>query len=292
MRIRPVSIVLPFLLLAACADAANGPGDGGIDHPTDAADVLVRVEIGGGFVPIEWNFRNLPAFALYGDGTLVTPGAQIELYPGPALPAISRRTVDEAGIQAILRETLDATEGLPADLGDMGTIGIADAATTYVTVRGGDVDRRIEAYALSELPERPQGMPEDVYRARQRLAELVTKLGSLDAWVPDGSLGPEEAFEGEAARVFVSRYRAVDDLEQQVISWPLGGSLASFGTSDGLPEGYRCGTVMGEEWRTLHEAASRANELTPWKDGEERYAIVLRPLLPDESGCSADPLAP
>lgn len=292
MRIRPVSIVLPLLLLAACADGTTGPGDGGIDHPTDAAEPLVRIEIGGGFVPIEWNFRNLPAFALYGDGTLVTPGAQIELYPGPALPAISRRTVSEEGIQAILREAIDATEGLPADLGDMGTIGIADAATTVVTVRAGDADRRIEAYALSELPERPQGMSEDVYRARQRLAALVTKLGSLDGWVPDGSLGPEGTFEGDAARIFVTRYRAVDDLDQQATAWPLGGPLASFGAADGQPEGYRCGTVMGEEWRALYEAASAANELTPWTDGGERYALVFRPLLPDESGCSADPLAP
>jgi hypothetical protein len=41
----------------------------------------------------------VPIFSLLGDATLILPGAQVELYPGPALPAISSRQVDEAGIK-------------------------------------------------------------------------------------------------------------------------------------------------------------------------------------------------
>lgn len=290
MRIRSVSILLPFLLLAACADAPiapDGPGAGSIDHGTAPGDLLVRVELVGGFVPVEWNLRNLPTFSLYGDGTLVVPGAQIAIYPGPALPAISRRTVDEAGLQAILHEVLDATADVPQHLGDMGSIGIADAATTVFTVRAGGVERRIEAYALADLGERPEGMPEDVYRARRRLADLVNRLGAPDGWVPQGSLGPEGAFEADAARILVTRYREVEDLEQEPIRWPLDVDTASFGTA-GSPEGYRCGTVSGDGWDALRRAARRANELTPWTDGGRRFSIIVRPLLPDESGCPGD----
>jgi hypothetical protein len=288
MRIRAVSLALPLLLLAACADAPPGPGDGneGIPHATGPGALLVRVDVGGGFVPVEWHLRNLPTVSLYGDGTLITPGAQIAIYPGPALPAISRRTVEEDGVQAILREAIDATDSLPADLGDMGTVAIADAPTTVITVRAGTVDRRIEVYALAELGGRPDGMPEDVYRARQRLAGLVTKLTALDGWLPAGSLGSETTFEGDAARLFVGRYRRVEDLAQEPIAWPLGGGLGSFGT--GTAQGYRCGTVLGDDWRTLLEAAGPSNELTPWMDGGERYSILFRPLLPDEAGCPGD----
>lgn len=286
MRFRPGIVLLPsIVLLVACANAPTNPSAGGtIDHATGHDDLLARVELGGGFISPEWNLTNLPSFSLYGDGTVVQPGAQIELYPGPALPAISRRTVDEAGIQAILQEALHATEGIPADLGDMGSVMIADAATTVITVRGGGVDRTVEAYALGELSERPEGMSQEVYRARQRLADLVTRLGSLDSWLPAGSLGTEGTYEGESARLFVSEYRNVDDLPQEPVAWPLDGALSGFG-EETRPGSYRCGTLSGEDWTTVRREASRANELTPWTDGGDPFSILFRPLLPDESGC-------
>jgi hypothetical protein len=288
MRIRPVVVLPLVLLLGACANAPTGPGDGGGDgiaHGTAPTDLLVRVGYEGGFVPIEWNFRNLPSLSLFGDGTLVTPGAQIEIYPGPALPAISRRTVQEEGVQAILGEVLDAVERVPDDLGDMGSVGIADAATTVLTIRAGGVDRTIRAYALAELPDRPDGMSEDVFQARQRLSALVTRLGALDGWLPEGSLGAEDAYVAGAARLFVSDYRPAEDLPQEPVGWPLDGALASFGSGDGQPQGYRCGTVEGDEWQSVLDLAGASNELTPWTDGGDRFSIVVRPLLPDESGC-------
>jgi hypothetical protein len=285
MRLRPAVVVPTLLALAACANPPTTPGDGGaIDHGTGRGDLVVRVALEGGFVPLEWNLTNLPTFSLYGDGTLVQPGAQIEIYPGPALPALSSRTVDEGGIQAILREALDATDGIPADLGDMGSMNVADAATTVITIRADGIERTIEAYALAEVPERPDGMPEDVYRARQRLSALVGKLGAMDGWLPAGSLGEETAYRGEAARLFVGEYRKVDDLSQEPVAWPIGETLSRFGEPS-EPAGYRCGTVRGSDWTAVREAAARANQLTPWTDAGDRFSILFRPLLPDESGC-------
>jgi len=283
--IRPVvpSLVL-LLALVACADAPVDPGDGGIDHGTARDQVLVRVSFEGGFTPIEWTYTNFPTFSLYGDGTLVLPGAQIELYPGPALPAISSRQVEEPGIQAILAEALDAIADVPANLDDLGFMGIADAPTTVISVTADGVSRTIRAYALSELTERPDGMPEEEYRARLRLQQLVTKLGTLEAWLPAGSLGHEAGYEASAARLFVGPYRRVDDLPQESIPWPLEGDLAVFGdVANG--SNMRCGVVQGESWAAVHEAASRANELTPWTDAGDRFSILFRPLLPDEAGC-------
>jgi hypothetical protein len=285
MRLRPAVIVPTLLALAACANPLTTPGDGGaIGHATGPGDLLVRVALEGGFVPVEWTYTNIPTFSLYGDGTLVSPGAQIELYPGPALPAISSRTVDEAGIQAILRGALDATDGIPTDLGDMGSMNVADAATTVITVRADGVERTIEAYALAEVPERPDGMSREVFEARQRLSALVGKLGALDQWLPAGSLGDENAYRGEAARLLVGEYRKVDDLAQEPVAWPIGGTLSRFGEPT-QPASYRCGTVSGSDWAAVRDQASRANQLTPWTDAGDRFSILFRPLLPDESGC-------
>jgi hypothetical protein len=286
MRLRAAFVLTPLLLVpTACADAPARSGDGGrIDHPTGPSDLLVRVTIGGGFVPVEWNLTSVPSFSLYGDGTLISPGAQIELYPGPALPAIASRPVTESGIQAILREALDATDETPPDLGDMGAMNVADAPTTVITVRADGIERTIEVYALAELPDRPDGMPEEVFEARRRLSNLVTKLGALDPWLPQGSLGEETMYRTEAARLFVGEYVKVDDLPQDPIAWPIDGSLARFGEPT-EPGSYRCGTLSAGDWRTLHDAASRANQLTPWTDAGDRFSILFRPLLPDESGC-------
>lgn len=287
MKVRlPAATFAILLTLMACAETPTDPVDGGgIDHGTAPDDLLVRIAFEGGFTPIEWTYTNLPIFSLYGDGTLVLPGPQIELYPGPALPAISRRHVEEAGIQAILEEALATTEDIPADLDDLGYMGIADASTTVVRVSAAGVDRTIRAYALGELTEPPDGMPEREYRARLELLELVTRLTGLGSWLPDGSVDSESPYVASAARVFVGAYRDVDDLAQEPIPWPLDDGLVGFGGPGDGSGGFRCGVVQGADWAALRDEASSANELTPWTDEGEEYSILFRPLLPDESGC-------
>jgi hypothetical protein len=284
--IRPaVAPIASLLALVACADAPVDPGTGDqIDHSGARDHAVVRVALDGGFTPVGWTYTSVPVFSLYGDGTLVLPGAQIEIYPAPALPAISSRRIDEAGVQAILREALDATADVPADMSDLGVMGIADAQTTVITVSADGTDRTIRAYALAELEERPKGMPEAEYRARLRLLDLLTKLQTLDAWLPPGTLGPEAAYEASGARLFVGPYRRIEDLPQEPIPWPLDTPLAGFGEVVDGGE-LRCGVVGGVDWTTLHESASRANELTPWTDAGTRSSILFRPLLPDETGC-------
>ena len=285
MKVRPAAASILLILLMSCADAPADPGAGsGIDHSTDGHDVLVRVAFEGGFVPLEWTYRSLPSFSLYGDGALVLPGAQIELYPGPALPSISTRTVTEEGIQTTLEEALGSIQGVPDEMLDMGSVGLADVPTTVITIRAGDVDRTIKVYGLSELTERPQHMSAEEFQARGQLQQLVTKLEGLATWLPDGSLGTETSYEGSGARLFVSEYRK-GDLPQEPITWPLQEDLHRFGDGAIGSETYRCGIVEGTEWTTLREAASQANELTPWSESGARFSILFRPLLPDERGC-------
>jgi hypothetical protein len=281
-----VAPITLFLMLVACAEAPVDPVDGGgIDHGTAPDDLLVGISLEGGFIPVEWTYTNLPLFSLYGDGTLVLPGPQIELYPGPALPAISRRQIDEAGIQAILDEAVATTEDIPASLDDLGFMSIADASTTVITVSAGGVDRTIRAYALGEVTERPDGMPEREYEARVQLQDLVARVTGLTSWLPEGALGPETAYEAAAARVFVGSFRGVDDLAQEPIPWPLDGALSSFGRPADAGGAFRCGVLQGADWATVRQTASTANELTPWTDTGAEYSILFRPLLPDETGC-------
>ncbi len=197
MRYRlPAALATLALLLGACANAS--PGDGGdtptptgaISHPTDADQVLLKVSYEGGFVAPSTLATRLPTFALYGDGTILVPGAEDAIYPGPALPSIEARTVSEAGIQAILRAAIDAGLEHDGDYGDMGQMGVADAATTVFVLQADGKTHRVSAYALGmEGPQQP-GQSDAMWRMRRALQHLVQQLGDLDTLVPAGSLGP------------------------------------------------------------------------------------------------------
>jgi hypothetical protein len=266
-------LVAAALLGAACARA--GAVRGGIDHPTGAHDLILRIDLGGGFLAPQAQFRQLPVFALYGDGRIIVPGPQIEIYPGPALPNLQVRTVSEAGIQAILSAARKA--GLLGPDRHYDNHRIADAPTTTFTVVADGGRHVVTAYAL--------GMegPGDSYPAeRSALAAFEGRLSDLQSWLPARSLGPEGPFRTEELRVYVMPYQP-QDLPQPAKDWP-GGSFVGF-----LPvvdlTGIRCGTVSGSALPAVLSAAGASNELTPWRAGEQRWTLVFRPLLPDESGC-------
>lgn len=287
MKLRPIAPIALILAVVACAEPSTGGGDTpspSVDHGTAPEDLLLRWGYEGGFTPPEYQLTNLPSFSLYGDGTTVRPGPQIEIYPGPAIPALETTRVDEDGVDAILDAALEAGLDTMDDLTDMGSVGIADAPESVFTLRAGGVDRTVRVYALGELTGQPPGMPDEEYEARQALLELIDRLGSLETWLPEGSVGASEVYDVTGVRAFVSRYRGQADLPQPEIEWPLDESLRGIGEE--TDAGYRCVVVTGTVWTDrLEPLATEANQLTPWTSGGQRYAIAFRPLLPDETTC-------
>lgn len=282
MRLTRIIVGMGLVLLlgaTACAKVTGqDPGaDPGIQHPTGARDLVVRVEVGGGFLPVEASLVQIPGFSLFGNGQVVVTGPQIEIYPGPALPNLQGRLIDERGIQAILEAARDAGLEGPDRQYDDPTI--ADAGTTTFTVVA-DGDRHVTtAYALSES--------DDPNSDRAKLYEFSRKLGDLESWLPEGSFGKEQPFEFDALRVFVTSEfpEGGEELPQSEKEWPLSAPLSSFGEPVEGQEDLRCGVVAGPDLAELRPLAEDANQLTPWRSGEDVYHLMFRPLLRDESGC-------
>jgi hypothetical protein len=287
MKLRAIAAAATVTLIsAACADASSTTsGGGGIEHPTGAGQLVLRVETGGGFTAPEYQLRLLPEFSLYGDGSLITPGPQIEIYPPPALPSVQTQPIAEDGVQAILQAAIDAGVDTDQAMTDMGSTLIADAPTTTFTISVNGATHSFGVYALGILEgDRPQGMSKDEFDARQALSAFVQQLSDLQSWLPAGSLGEMTTYDASGARVYVGDVRHDDQLPQPKIAWPLDPPLASFGEDTGA--GYRCGAVTGADWTdTLQPLAAGANELTPWTSEGVKYGLVFRPLLPDETGC-------
>jgi hypothetical protein len=290
MRSRLIGTVVLSLgiLASACANAStdDGSGDGGdISYHTGATQVVLRIEQGGGFVPIEWNLTNIPMFSLFGDGLVITPGAQIEIYPGPALPALSQVRLTPDAIQLLLQKAVDAGLDVDRDYTDLGSVGIADAPTTTFTLTIDGQVHTTHIYALGELETAPDGMSPDEFQARQDLQAFQNEAMDL-SWLPEGSLSDEGMFEPSALRVFVGDYRPDDALVEPPIEWPLTPGLSTFGEPvQSGPEGMRCGAVTGDDAAVLMPLVKQANQLTPWVSDGGRYGLLLRPLLPDETGC-------
>jgi len=283
------AVVLSIGMLAgACANAPtdDGAGDGGgISYHTGATQVVLRIEQGGGFVPIEYNLTNMPMFSLFGDGLVVIPGAQIEIYPGPALPAMSQMRLTPEAIQLLLQKAVDAGLDVDRDYTDLGSVGIADAPTTTFTLTIDGQVHTTNVYALGLLDTAPDGMNPDEFQARQDLLALQNEAMDL-SWLPEGTVSDEGMFAASGLRVFVGDYRPDDALVEPPIDWPLTTGLSTFGdpVPDG-PEGMRCGAVTGDDAAVLVPLVNQANQLTPWVSDGTRFGLLLRPLLPDETGC-------
>jgi hypothetical protein len=275
---RTAAVVAVLAVFATACGRLNddGPASGGISHPTGADQLILRVEIGGGFVPIEYALATLPSVSIYGDGRMIVQGPQIEIYPGPALPNLIQTRLSEERIQAILEAARDA--GLLGGDAHYGFDCVADAATTTFTVAADGRLSVVSAYAL-DLGE-PGDCPGADVEARAKLAKFQTRLGELT--VP--AAGDEEPYEPSKVRVYVLPYRAEPELPQEPVAWPIG-SLATFGEPVEAFEGARCGVVSDEDLGAVLALAQTANQLTPWTSDGEEHLLIFRPLLPDEHGC-------
>src|SRR5690349_11966562 len=107
MTPRRSSVVFALSLVCVMGLAACSGGtelDTGADGSSttappvgDADEVVVRVDVSGGFVPMDHAFRSVPSVTIYGNGLTITPGAVIAIYPGPALTPLAARTLTSRG---------------------------------------------------------------------------------------------------------------------------------------------------------------------------------------------------
>ncbi|MGZ6544845.1 MAG: hypothetical protein ACXVEI_05995 [Actinomycetota bacterium] len=282
------------ILAGACANAPTGPGpgDGGTGSgggstetptPSPSGQLVLRIEQVGGFVAVQYNLTRVPLLSLYADGLLITPGVQTDIYPGPALPALTQQQLSPEAVQLLTQAAIDA--GLNSDR-DLQTMLVSDMPTTVFTLTIDGQTYTTNVYALGmDLKHAPQGMSPQEFQARQDLAAFEKKATDL-SWLPAGSVTDQGMYAPTALRIYSGPYQPDPSLTEPPIAWPLTPGLALFGDSQqGTPGGMRCGTVAGDDAATLMPLVEQANQLTPWTSDGSEYGLLFRPLLPDESGC-------
>lgn len=289
--------LLPLLLAAACSSGAGSTKDDAVPSIKTKGpdDLVLRIDTGGGFVPVEVNLSDLAEFSLYGDGRVITQGPQIMIYPGPALPNLLVRKISPAGVAEILKAAQRAgLTGPDRDFSQAANL-VTDMPTTTFSLSTDEGTHKTSAYGFEFLKEVKDLSKKD-REAIDALFELKAFLEDLEARLPEGSVGKEESYKPEQMRVYATEKvtqpaegpaaeeQPVEELPQEPVEWPLATPLSEFGQPS-QPENYRCGTVTGAELDQLLTAAQKANQLSPWTSGGKTYTVIIRPLLPDESGC-------
>jgi hypothetical protein len=253
------------------APPTASPVADGIAHPTGAADVLLRLESGGGFVPVDFLATAAPSFTLYGDGTVVfrDPSATPPVGAGNVARLAPFQTVrlDEEGIQALLSDAI-GRGGLGIATGPYIGQG-ADLPTTTFTITADGRTKEVSAMALS-----PEMHPQDV--------AIITALAGLAARLD----GFASAVAGEMVYEPVAYRGTVMPTEQAfgpVIDWPWPGiKPADFVAGDN--EFLKARRMSGADVAALGIPALEGGfqGLTLKSDGK-LYTFSLRPLLPDET---------
>ena len=280
MSKRIVSVlVVAALGLVACGGDSDSPAGGdslppvvdGYQHPTGADDVVIEYAEVGGFVPREFAFQQTPNVLISGDGQSFSPGAQIEIYPGPLLPAVQVQSITEEGIQAILAAADEA--GLLQQVDYEQPTDIADASTAQVTINVNGDTFVHSAYALGLAF--PGKGSQETTPERQVLADFIAQLSDLTGVVGADQIVEQTIFEpsdyGIEAVVIddLSAY-GTDGIEPTVVDWPTGASVR-------LSDAATCTVVPAAE---VGELLATANQLTFFTDADVTYQVLAKPILP------------
>lgn len=284
----PLTVVALALVATACSaggapasgsgQPSSGPPQGGIQYPTGPNDIVLRLEEGGGFVPIEFVATQAPAFTLYGDGRVIFQ-QKVETFPQPDADGIIRGApwriaqLDAGQIEELLSFAL-AAGGLGAARESYGHDMVADASTTTFTVDAGGVKKTVAVYALGM-----EGAPDAA--ARKAFEQLANRLRDFDS----GGTMASEVYTPTAYRgVLVEREGAGADATE----WPWPELTLDDFTSD--PNGAGVSTFPNRVMTPDEVAALDLGDVSGGMQGlvlegsdGKTYSFILRPLLPDET---------
>ncbi len=297
-RLSLVVATAGVLVAAGCGGAdTTAPGGsstappatqaGAIEHPTGPTDIVLRVNTGGGFVPVEFNLRSLPSHTLYGDGTVIrTVPTTADVAVAPNMTPLETIKLDEVAIQSLLGQAKSAGLLDPGtvDYGDMGALGVSDMPTTSVTLNAGGTSVSHDAYGLTFAPSEPPAgnMTQAQLDARSALRGFVALTEQQD---PKAT-----AYAPTRLAVWIAPALAQPTADSEPVVWPLA-TAPTFSDTPGA-EGidFRCSVVEGADVAPLVAAVMKAPAGAQWIAAADRNAtfqVVVRALLPDEPGCPA-----
>jgi len=263
---------------SAAASPSPSSTVGAIDHKTGATDVVLRLESGGGFVPIDFLASQAPTFTLFGNGVIVFQ-RKVETFPEPDASGVSHgtpwrmATLDENQVQELLEFAI--IQGALGTARDVYMGNIADAPSTIFTIRAGGLDKTVTINGLSE--DSSQG-PDAL--ARASFFKLSERLRDFD----HGGAIDSDVYEPTGFRaVLLDR----DPSAAPAIDWPWPSiKLSEFvdpnAVTGGIQLRHRVMTPAEVASLGIKEVAGGLQGVVLKTPDGKLVGLILRPLLADE----------
>ncbi len=247
---------------------------GHISHPSGSADVVLRMESGGGLVPPGFFATDAPIFTLYGDDTAIFRPATDPT--GTGLPPFVKATLDAAQVDSLLDFAL-TTGHLTTARHSYSVGGVYDAGTVTFTIDAGGISKSVSVYALGISNN--QTNPESAdYAAFEQLSVL---LGDFDKEIRLGHAT-------SAGTYAPSQYRAIlieAPGAQNPIAWPWDDvTLDDFAVVTGHAPA-RLAAITSEQAAKLTTVPSGGvrGVAVASRDGTRQFSLSLRPMLPGDT---------
>lgn len=245
-----------------------------IQHPTGAREIILRMEQGGGFVPMGFLVTQAPQFTLYGDGTVIFQQVDTRLAPFGTLAYLPwlRGHLDEEGIQALLRYAL-STGRLANAKANYDNPMVADAGTTIFNLNAAGEEKVVTVYALFEIND--PNVPDQADRnGFSQLAAILNNFQSQDG------LGEVVAYEPEFYKVIL--IEAFGEPVGEPLAWPWDDlTVADFPGGD-EPGGL---AILDAEHVAKLLEVPNGGHPGVWVEDPDGNLVQfgVRPLLPDEN---------
>jgi hypothetical protein len=285
---RPAALLLAAIAVSACVGTAGAVGPSAPPSasptPVDPDRPVFSVTWDGGFVAPGTILGRLPVVVVYADGRVITQGPQIDIYPGPLMPNLQEHTLKpEALVRLIdLARDKDLLHTIRYDFP-----GIADAADIVLTIHLDGKTYRVTAYALAEAGVDAPAAPLDEATTKGRAA-LRAFIDALTAVPVSDFADAEHPYVAKRVRLYASTAVVVPNSElpgeQPAIDWPLE-DLGTTGGAVANHDGTRCQVIAGDDLAKVLPLLAHANQLSTFRSGEELFSLIVRPLLPVETGC-------
>lgn len=281
---RTLALVVCFALFAAaCGSDADSdatttttstttPAPTTTSPPDDPDRLVLLITAEGGFAPVEFLVNRLPRYALYADGTLLSPGPQAAIFPGPIMPSVQSATLDGDQLDDVM--TLIEAIGLPAidrEIDNTASNFVADATTTiatYFDATGGE--HIYGAYAV--------GIVDNASDATLNLNALLTMLDRLTF---EGAVG--EPYEPDRIQIRLGDGQFVDRDLSETLPWPLEINPDEFEVVGEFR--FPCATLDGAAAEVAIATFADGKQSTLWDFEGTEYQFFARPLLPGEVAC-------
>lgn len=264
---RIIALLVAVVLLAACGDDGGG---GEAEDTTDEVrttplvfgegdEVWLRVDTGGGFVPLIINQREVPEVLLFDDGRLV----RLTSDDGAVVPELEVAQLDEDEVAALLDEAGAVIEG-PA----VGFPNVTDLPTTTIHLTTDGDDGTLEVYALGFDDEQLTAEEQAARASVTALLEDLDAAGDAEPYVPD-----------EWLVLTTATLEGADVTE--TVPWPLDPDRAATAATPSV-----CTRISGEDATAVLEALATDDPFTYLDTGTTVVEVALRPVLTGEETCN------